>query len=434
MGTLFQPVDWSRNATVYEVNLRQYTSNGDLQSFQTHLPRLAKMGVSILWFMPLTPISIKNRKGSLGSYYACSSYTRINPDYGVEDDFVQIVRLAHSLGMKVIVDWVANHTGADHEWTISNPDFYKKNEAGEFYDAHGWDDVIDLDYSNLALRKEMIQCMRYWIERYEIDGFRCDMAMLTPVDFWREARSVLQSVKELFWLAELDPLDNPEYMDVFDSAYTWRWMNACQKFKEGGAGDIAPLIHTLSLYNQVIHPNFLPAWFTSNHDENTWNGTEFEKYGEMALPLTIFSATFKGIHLIYSGQEIPNPKRLRFFDKDPIEWPDTPQWQALFSSLSKLRFQHKAFASSDSTTQCKLIRNSVGHHILSFTRKSKQDEVLVLINFSGYALNWVEIELDGLEGEYTEWFTRESRYFNGVHHAFQIPEWGSQVWIKKRAD
>jgi glycosidase len=414
--------------------MRQYSAEGNFQSFQSHLPRLAKMGVSILWFMPLTPISLLKRKGKLGSYYACSSYQKINPDYGSEKEFVQIVKTAHGLGMKVIVDWVANHTGADHDWRFSNPEFYKKNDQGNFYDAHGWDDVIDLDYSNDSLRKEMIHSMRYWVEKFDIDGFRCDMAMLTPVHFWYEARLALEPQKKMFWLAELDPLDNPEYMSVFDSAYTWRWMNACKQFKDSGARDISSLLRPLSLYLQESNPSFCPAWFTSNHDENSWNGTEFEKYGEMVLPLTIFSATFKGIHLMYSGQEIPNLKRLQFFDKDPLKWPEIPQWQSLFTSLNKLRNQVTAFQCSASVQNCQLIQNSVAHHVVSFIRKSAVDEVLVLINFSSYTLNWVEIEGGDLAGDFTEWFTKETRYFDGRHHAYQLEEWGSQIWIKKRAD
>ena len=153
------------------------------------------MGVEVLWFMPLTPISHKNRKGSLGSYYACSSYTKLNPEYGTDEDFLQLVKDAHGLGLKVIVDWVANHTGCDHEWTKQNPDFYKKNADGNFYDQHGWDDVIDLNYTNPKLRHEMIESMRHWITKFNIDGFRCDMAMLTPVDFWLEARKALQQTK-----------------------------------------------------------------------------------------------------------------------------------------------------------------------------------------------------------------------------------------------
>ncbi|MFM1794836.1 MAG: hypothetical protein RL642_1221, partial [Bacteroidota bacterium] len=220
MESLFRPVEWALDCNIYEVNLRQYTPEGSFQAFRQHLLRLKDMGVSVLWFMPLTPISVKQRKGSLGSYYACSSYTSINPEFGTKEEFRELVDYAHQMGFKVIVDWVANHTGCDHEWTNLHPDYYKKNEHGEFYDQHGWDDVIDLDYSNPSLRAAMIASMEFWINEFNIDGFRCDMAMLTPVDFWIEARKALQSNRELFWLAELDFLDSPDYTQVFDAAYT----------------------------------------------------------------------------------------------------------------------------------------------------------------------------------------------------------------------
>ncbi|MEY4661066.1 MAG: hypothetical protein RLZZ42_1018, partial [Bacteroidota bacterium] len=272
--------------------MRQYSQQGNFKGFVEHLPRLKDMGIETLWFMPLTPVAEKNRKGSLGSYYACSSYIAINSEFGTEEELISLIRKAHEMGMKVIVDWVANHTGWDHEWTVSNLEFYKKNENGDFFDSHGWDDVIDLDYTNQNMRSAMISAMQYWVSTFNIDGFRCDMAMLTPVDFWMEARVALDIQKNLFWLAELDPLDNPEYMQVFDTAYTWRWMNTATQVAKSGAVHIHELREVLRQYGQSSINDFYPSWFTSNHDENSWNGTEWEKYGEMALPLALFSSTF----------------------------------------------------------------------------------------------------------------------------------------------
>ena len=180
----FSAVPWSLNTSIYEINLRQYTEAGTFVAFQEHLPRLRDMGVGILWFMPITPISIKKRLGTLGSYYACSDYTSTNPEFGTVQDFASLVREAHRLGFKVIIDWVANHTGWDHHWVDTNPGFYKKNAAGEFYDSHGWEDVIDLNYYDHAMRREMVNAMRFWVETCEIDGFRCDMAHLVPLDCW----------------------------------------------------------------------------------------------------------------------------------------------------------------------------------------------------------------------------------------------------------
>lgn len=428
MNKEFELVSWAINTNVYEVNIRQYTSEGNFNAFQKHIPRLKAMGVDVLWFMPITPISKLNRKGSLGSYYACSSYREINPEFGTLEDFKKIVSFAHQSGMKVIIDWVANHTGWDHEWTKTNPAFYKINHEGHFYDAHGWDDVIDLNYSNPHLRTAMIESMKYWIDECDIDGFRCDMAMLTPVDFWMQARQSLEPVKKIFWLAELDPLDNPEYMQVFDSAYTWRWMNAAKQFKEEGARNIHFLREVLFQYNQ-IPPNALAAWFTSNHDENSWNGTEYEKYAEMVIPLAVFCATWKGLPLIYSGQELPNIKRLSFFDKDCIDWQESIQLHNFYKILLGIRNTHPSFLGKPAVQSFLQIRNSVEHHVLSYKRVVNNHCCLVMINFSQYDLSEVEFETDVPRGDYTEIFSNQKNHINTNHQYIDLKGWGYKVWV-----
>ncbi|NBO58237.1 MAG: 1,4-alpha-glucan branching protein [Chitinophagia bacterium] len=424
----FGLVSWAINSNVYEVNTRQYTPEGNFREFLKHMPRLKEMGVEMLWFMPITPISLKNRKGNLGSYYACSSYREINPEFGNLDDFKNIVSTAHQNEMKVIIDWVANHTGCDHEWTNTYPAYYKIDHEGKFYDAHGWDDVIDLNYDNPELRIAMIEAMKYWVDECDIDGFRCDMAMLTPVDFWVQARTALEPVKKLFWLAELDPLDNLDYMQVFDSAYTWRWMNAAKHFKDEGARNIHSLREILHYYEHIPQ-NALAAWFTSNHDENSWNGTEYEKYAEMVLPLAVFSSTWKGLPLIYSGQELPNLKRLAFFDKDCIEWQKPVQLQEFYRLLLRLRKQHPCFIKNTDHTSFKLIRNNIEHHILSYKRQVDNHCCLVMINFSQYDLTNIEFEVDAPYADYTEIFSHEKRSIYAKHLCLDLKGWGYKVWV-----
>jgi glycosidase len=173
MEVKFRPVEWASSAAMYEVNVRQYTKEGSFEAFAKHLPRLRDMGVSVLWFMPVTPISKEKRLGTLGSYYSCSDYTSINLEFGSIEDFKSLVIAAHEQGFKVMIDWVANHTGWDHTWTKEHPEFYKMDADGNFYDSNGWEDVIDLDYSNQSLRTAMIAAMKYWIDECAIDGFRC---------------------------------------------------------------------------------------------------------------------------------------------------------------------------------------------------------------------------------------------------------------------
>lgn len=434
MNAQFEAVGWSRNTVIYEVNLRQYTPEGSVRAFRPHLKRLSAMGVGVLWFMPITPVSRKNRKGSLGSYYACSSYRLFSPEFGILQDWVELVQEAHDLGMKVIIDWVANHTGCDHEWTLSHPDFYKRNNEGAFYDAHGWDDVIDLDHDNPAMRIAMIDDMKYWIETSNIDGFRCDMAMLTPVDFWLQARRSLGSLKPLFWLAELDPLDNPEYMEVFDAGYTWRWMNATRDFYQQGAHQIHHLRQLIELYDRTLLSGFMPAWFTSNHDENSWNGTEMEKYGPMASALAVFSATWKGVPLVYSGQEIPNPKRLQFFDRDPIDWTPGAGMHDFYHQLFSLRKAHPAFAVSPEYGHCHQCRNSVDHHVFSFVRTADADAIMVLINFSQWDLPEIEVSWGDSDEEFMEYRSSEMLSLQSGSGRLSLPPWGHKIYVKNKAD
>ncbi len=400
MSKIFTPVEWSNDSNIYEINLRQYTTGGSFVEFGEHLERLRGMGVEILWFMPITPISLEKRKGALGSYYACSSYTTTNPEFGTLQDFKDLVSRAHSMGFKVIIDWVANHTGADHHWTIEHPDFYLKNEHGQFYDTHGWEDVIDLNYYNSEMRKSMISAMRFWVEDCNIDGFRADMAHLVPLDFWREARKELDGIRSLFWLAECE---FAIYHEVFDASYTWNWMHKTESFCKGEI----PLkeLKDLLLAEQTIFPSHaLRIYFTSNHDENSWNGTEYEKYGSAAIPLAVFSCTWDGIPLIYSGQEKPNLKRLPFFEKDNIEWSGQNELENFYKTLLHLRKKNSAMKAGDSRSITYLLNSSAEDKLLAFLRKRNEEEVLVLLNLSdsGYE---VELYGDYIKGSYTDVFS-----------------------------
>ena len=192
--------DWIYNTNIYEVNLRQFTEEGTFKAFAKHMPRLSSMGVQTLWFMPVTPISEKEKKGTLGSYYACSDYTSINLEFGTMQDFKNLVKQAHKLGFMVIIDWVANHTGWDHVWTMEHPDWYEKDKNGNFKKASGMDDIIELDYKNADMRRAMIEAMKFWVRKCGIDGFRCDLASWVEIDFWMEAIPELNELKPLLWL------------------------------------------------------------------------------------------------------------------------------------------------------------------------------------------------------------------------------------------
>ncbi|MER3470371.1 MAG: 1,4-alpha-glucan branching protein [Chitinophagaceae bacterium] len=368
--------EWIYRTNVYEVNVRQYTNEGTFTAFALHLPRLKDMGVQTLWFMPITPIAQKGKKGSLGSPYACSDYTSINPEFGTLDDFKNLVYEAHEMGFKVIIDWVANHTGWDHVWTKEHPDYYKKDETtGDFKIASGMDDIIELDYSNREMRKAMIAAMQFWIDECCIDGFRCDLAFWVQLDFWIEAKEVLEKTKPLFWLGELDSLEKPEYMQVFDAAYTWTWMHQTEKWYRENLS----LYHLKNILDRYHSAPGIKAWFTSNHDENTWNGTEYEKYSDAAKALAVFSCTWPGIPLIYNGQELPNHKRLAFFEKDPIEWKEYCELHQFYKALLQLRSSHPALGSN---AEVFALSTNNDENVLAYRRKIAAYELIVLLNLS----------------------------------------------------
>lgn len=373
---------WKHTTNIYEVNIRQYTLEGTFNAFEKELPRLKDMGVQILWFMPITPIAKEKMKGSLGSYYACSNYTAINPEFGTLSDFKRLVHIAHDMDFKVIIDWVANHTGWDHVWTQSNPEFYMHDSAtGTFQTASGMDDIIELNYNNSDLRKAMIDAMKFWVTECQIDGFRCDLASWVPVDFWKEARPQLDVIKPLFWLGEYDELENPEYGKVFDVSYSWKWMHKTKEFYDH-RHPLHELCDLLKQYSD-IGDNSMRAWFTTNHDENSWNGTEYEKYGFMAKALAVFSCTWNGMPLIYSGQELPlKYHRLKFFDKDPIPWTGVYELHHFYKVLLDLHATHPALRGGDPDVTTYFVTTSANDKILAYLRRNGNDEVLVVLNLS----------------------------------------------------
>lgn len=423
MEKLFKPVDWCLRTNMYEVNVRQYTPEGTFNAFSKHLPRLKQMGVEVLWFMPITPISIKVRQGNLGSYYACSDYKSVNPEFGKLEDFKALTNQAHELGFKVIIDWVANHTGWDHIWTTTNPEFYKRNAAGEFYDTNNWHDVIDLNYYDHAMRREMIAAMEFWVRECKLDGFRCDMAHLVPLDFWKQARTHLDQIRPLLWLAETEHLN---YQIAFDISYAWNWMHRSEAFSNGTV-DVKGLNETLHEYLvKSIQHQFL--FFTANHDENSWNGTEYEKYGPAASALAVLSCTFPGMPLIYSGQELPNKKRLKFFDKDEIPWTEHVQLHGFYKTLLDLRKRNRALTSLVPNCETFILHTSVPGQVIAYVRVETPVEVVTILNLSSGAVNCV-IHSEKLNGMYTNVFDRQ-QFLLKKNSTIELEPWGYKVLEK----
>ncbi len=386
--------DWVKNATIYEVYLRQYTKEGTINAFAKHLPRLKKLGVDILWLMPIQPIGLEKRKGELGSPYSIKDYESINPDLGTMQDFKDLVKKVHELGMYIIIDWVANHTAWDNVWIKEHPEFYTKDEAGNIICPKDtdWFDVAHLNYNVPELRKQMIKSLKFWLQNTDIDGFRCDMAGLVPTDFWEEARVELDKVKPIFMLAEAEQADLLE--TAFDCTYNWAVHHLMNDIAQGrkSAWDLS---ECFKYDTHFYSPNALRIYFTSNHDENKNAGSAVERLGDSYKAFTLLSYTVPGIPLIFNGQEAGLSRRLNFFNKDLIDWRlEQEEYVSFYSELNQIRKNNKALWNGyEGGEMIKVATNDDGK-FFAFTRKKDDNEVLVILNlcneYSEIVLNDVD--------------------------------------------
>ncbi len=377
-------VPWSPQAAIYEINVRQFTADGTLKAAQADLPRLKAMGVDILWLMPIQPIGTLNRKGTLGSYYSIRDYTAVNPEFGTLADARAFVQAAHALGMKVILDWVANHTAFDHAWTREHKDWYQLDAHGEIFpvtfnagkpNEEHWSDVTALNYARPALRDAMIAAMQFWLREIDLDGFRCDVASLVPTPFWERARRELDAVKPMFMLAESDAVDL--HRGAFDMTYSWDLARLFHQIGQGQAG-AAELRDWANNEPHGFPASAYRLRFTTNHDLNSWNGTDAELYGDAYLPLAVLTFTLPGMPLIYGGQEARLTKRLEFFEKDPIAW-KTRELQPFYARLLALKHAHPALAAGQYGGVLALL--DVGNdRLFAFRRTLAADDVTVVVN------------------------------------------------------
>ncbi len=369
---------WANNATIYEVNIRQYTEEGTINAFAEHLDRLQNLGVKVLWMMPVQPIGVKNRKGTEGSYYSISNYTEINPRFGTMDDFKNLVKEAHKRDMKVILDWVANHTSFDHPWTEAHPDWYTRDSLGNIIPpVADWSDVADLNYENRELWIGMRDAMKTWVRDADIDGFRCDVAMMVPMEFWNETRAALDSIKPVFMLAEAE---GPAFHEAaFDMTYGWENHHIFNKIASGEM-DFYNLKEYLEKEDTVYQPEDLRMNFITNHDENSWNGTVEERMGANGQNFYVLCVGLnRSMPLIYSGQEAGLNKRLAFFESDPISWADTSQY-AFYRAMSALKANHPALLNGTNPAEFK-IHNTGNDQVFAFSRTKGDDQLSFYLNF-----------------------------------------------------
>jgi len=426
-GRLSSQPEWSANAVIYEMNVRQFTPEGTFSSAMLHLPRLKQMGISILWLMPIHPIGQKNRKCSLGSYYAVKDYRGINPEFGKNIDFKAFIEEAHRLEIKVIIDWVANHSAPDHAWvTEKKSDWYSRDSLGRVTPPPGtdWSDVADLNYESKPMRKQMISDMAFWLSEYNIDGFRCDVADWVPLDFWNEAHTALTKIKPLFMLAEAE---NPQHhLQAFDMSYAWEFHHLINDVAKGKktAQDLSDY---LTRERNKFNANAYRMIFTDNHDENSWNGTTTERLGPARFAMAALSATCFGMPLLYSGQEADLQKRLRFFDKDTIPWKDFPL-SKFYTVLFQLKKNNPALWNGKFGGFPRIATAKPATSTFAFSRKKEGNAVYAVFNFSDLP-QWIEVEWDEDPGQCLEVFTGQSELVTKQFRRFMQP-WEFRIFTK----
>jgi alpha-amylase len=411
---------WIMQGNIYEVNVRQYTPEGTFNAFAKHLDRLKAMGVETIWFMPINPISKLDRKGSLGSYYAVSDYTTINPEFGTMDDFKKVVKAIHDKGMKVLIDWVPNHAGADHRWITDHPDFFIKDKSGKAAVAFDWADTRQLDYKNPVLQDSMIAEMKFWVKSTDIDGFRCDVAWNVPASFWQKSIPQLKKMKNVFMLAEGDSTYLPK--SGFDAVYPWHMFKMMEKVAKGEKSPLA--LDSINKENENLYPgNTIQMYFTSNHDENSWNHADFGTFpGIVHAPFAVFTQTMKNsVPLIYGGQEEPVLRALEFFEKDPIIFKNFER-EKFYKTLLNLRKRNGALSANASF---KKVLVGDEKSVYAYIREKDNNKVLVILNFSGIEQP-IAIKDKSLTGKVYNVFKENEELLNFKER--KMKPWGYEVY------
>lgn len=379
--------NWSYGAVLYEMNVRQLTPEGTLRAAAGRLRFLRDMGIDAVWLMPVYPIGEVNRKGSLGSYYSIRDYCAVNPEMGTMTDFDAFVAEAHALGMKVLMDWVANHTARDARWTTEKPaDWYERDAAGEPLVPWDWTDTAKLNYANRAVWQGQIDAMRFWIAEHGIDGFRCDMAMLVPVEFWHEtARQLRMEKPDLFLLAEAE---QPNLFDggTFDMCYGWELFHLMNEVAQQKVR-VTAIRDWLYADRERYPRTAMRMLFTSNHDENSWSGTEFERMGAAAEIMAAFTfVASRCMPLIYTGQEVGYNHAFAFFDRDPIPDYKANAATAFYRLLTRLRHTCPALAAGERGGEMIEIRNNAEDCLMTFVRETDGNRVVAMMNLSPYLI------------------------------------------------
>ena len=415
---------------LYEMNVRQLTSEGTFLAAIERLAFLRSVGVDALWLMPIYPIGEEGRKGSLGSYYSIRDYKAINPEFGTDADFRRFVDAAHALGMKVLLDWVANHTARDARWIEEKPaDWYERDEQGVAKIPWDWSDTAKLNYANHDVWLGQIDAMRYWVEEFKVDGFRCDMAMLVPIEFWQEASAELHRIKpDVFMLAEAE--EDNLFDAAFNMSYQWNIHHIMVDIAKGArrVWDLRNAIHS----ERARYPReAMRLSFTSNHDENSWSGSEQERFGaalEIMTALTFLMPST--MPLIYTGQEVGYNHSFEFFERDAIPegaYVETRTTE-LYRRLTALKHHERALDAGEWGGEVIEIENNAKDCMMTFVREVEGSRVVAIMNLSPYTIH-ADFRTGIYAGDYIDAMSGE-RVILDEHVERDIAPWCYQILIK----
>ncbi len=425
-----QHADWSYGGVVYEMNVRQLTKKGTFVAAMRHLRHLKKMGVDVIWLMPIYPIGEVDRKGSLGSYYSISDYCDVNSEFGTMEEFDALVAGAHKLGMKVILDWVANHTARDAKWLKDKPmEWYERDENGAAKVPWDWSDTAKLNYAEKEVWQGQIDAMKFWVTNHHIDGFRCDMAMLVPMEFWQVVRRELQCVKkDIFMLAEAE---GAEFYDgAFDACYGWELHHTMVDVAQGKSNVFALREKIYSLLNDYPQTS-MHLTFTSNHDENSWGGSEQSRFGNALEAMTALTFVLpKSLPLIYTGQECGYDHSFAFFDKDAMPAFKANGATERYRRLCEMKHSFSALLSADEGGSFVEINNNAPDCLLTFVRENQQGRVLYIANLSPYKV-FTDFRTGIYAGEYEDVLSGEKSTLYEYTWGDMEP-WSFRVLTQKR--
>lgn len=432
--------DWVYDAVVYEMNIRQQTEEGTFAAAEQRLPFLKELGVDIIWLMPIHPIGVDGRKGTLGSYYSIVDYKAINPEFGTLEDFKSFLDKAHELGFKVVTDWVANHTSRDAKWwQEGKKDWYKIDPATDLpIVEYDWTDIASLNYENTDMRAAMTDALCYWIE-LGLDGYRCDVAYKVPADYWKEAWAAVKAINpNVYLLAEGE--EDWLHECGFNTTYAWELHHMLNAMAKGGsetknvAGDgtiktdrksAADLKEYLARDAQKYVQPAMRLMFTSNHDENSWAGTEFERLGDAVKTMAALTYVLpQGQPLIYTGQEIGHNDRFEFFEKDPVKAWEANEWTTFYKSLNAMRHTNPALRNGGRGGDMVYVE-CANADVLAFSREVEGNKVVAMFNLSAAEQN-VAFEA-AFEG-YVDALTGEAV---ALAKEFTMAPWEFRILVKK---